>query len=309
MFPVRALLLLSAFALVACETHARTSEGVPPAATASVAAAPVARPYGLHIPPGLDRTKPAPLVVSLHGYGAPSGEAHAHSLGFDALADEQGFVLATPDGTPDSSGNRFWNASDACCDFEHKGVDDVAYIAWLIDDASRKIEVDPDRVFLIGHSNGGFLAHRLACELAPRIAGAISIAGAGWKDPTRCKPSVGVSVLEIHGDADTIIKPGGGRVFDRPMPEYPSMRDTMAMWVEKDACGPGAQPAPAPIDFDENVPGIDTQPISYRGCKDGVTVDLWTEKGGSHLPRPTHAGLVAIAAWMTAHARHPSAPR
>ena len=307
MEPVRALLLLPALALLACETHARTSEGVPPAASASVAAPAVARPYGLHIPPGLDRSKPAQLVVSLHGYGAPSGEAHAHALGFDALADEQGFVLATPDGTPDSGGNRFWNASDACCNFEHKDVDDVAYIAWLIDDASRKVKVDPDRIFLIGHSNGGFLAHRLACELAPRLAGAISIAGAGWKDPTRCKPSVGVSVLEIHGDADTIIKMGGGRVFDRPVPEYPATKDTMAMWLDKDACGPGAQPAPAPIDFDENVPGVDTQPVSYRGCKDGVTVDLWTEAGGSHLPRPTHAGLVAIAAWMTAHARHPSA--
>jgi polyhydroxybutyrate depolymerase len=305
---VRALLFSAALALIACETQAHSTHSAPPAAAASVATPPVARPYALHVPPGLDRSKPAQLVVSLHGYGAPSGEAHAHSLGLDALADEQGFILAMPDGTLDSSGNRFWNASDACCDFEHKGVDDVAYLGWLLDDVTTKVTVDPNRVFLIGHSNGGFLAHRLACEMAPRLAGAISIAGAAWKDPTLCKPGAGVSVLEIHGDADAIIKMGGGRVFDRPMPEYPSTKDTMAMWLDKDACGPGAQPAPAPIDFDENVPGVDTQPVSYRGCKDGVTVDLWTEAGGSHLPRPSHAGLVAIAAWMTAHARHPSAP-
>jgi len=301
---VRALLFIALSALVACETRAHSTHSAPPAASASVAWPAVVRPYALHVPPGFDGSKPAQLVVSLHGYGAPSGEAHARSLGLDKLADEQGFLLAMPDGTLDSGGNRFWNASDACCDFDHKGVDDVAYIGWLLDDVAGKHLVDRNRIFLIGHSNGGFLAHRLACEMAPRLAGAISIAGAAWKDPSRCKPSAGVSILEIHGDADSIIKPGGGRVFDRPVPEYPPTKDTMAMWLEKDACGPGAQPAPAPIDFDDNVPGVDTQPVSYRGCRDGVTVDLWTEAGGSHLPHPSHAGLVALGAWMTAHAAH-----
>jgi polyhydroxybutyrate depolymerase len=307
-FPVRALLVLGLLALVACDSRTRSPDGTPPTASAAVPAPAASRPYALHVPPGLDPAKPAPLVVSLHGYGAPSGEAHAHSLGLDALADEQGFLLAMPDGTVDAHGSRFWNASDACCDFDHVGVDDVAYIAWVIDDASRKHLVDRNRVFLIGHSNGGFLAHRLACELSPRLAGAISIAGAGWKDPSRCEPSAPVSILEIHGDADTIIKMGGGRVFDRPIPEYPATKDTMAMWIDKDGCGPGAQPAPAPIDFDDNVPGVDTQPVSYRGCKGGVTVDLWTEAGGSHLPHPSHAGLVALGAWMTAHARRTAAP-
>jgi polyhydroxybutyrate depolymerase len=301
---VRALLVAALALLAACDSRHRSPDAAPPAPPAIAPAPAVARPYALHVPPGLDRARPAPLVVSLHGYGAPSGEAHAHALGLDALADEQGFLLAMPDGTVDSRGSRFWNASDACCDFDHTGVDDVAYVAWLLDDVARHHEVDPDRVFLVGHSNGGFLAHRLACELSPRIAGAISIAGAAWKDPARCKPVAPVSILEIHGDADTIITMGGGRVFNLPLPEYPSVRETIAMWVDRDGCGPGAQPAPARLDIDENVPGLDTQPVSYRGCRDGVTVDLWTEAGGSHLPHPTHAGLVALGAWMTAHARH-----
>lgn len=301
---MRAHLFFAAFALIACDSRTRSPDSAPPVASAAVATHPAARPYALHVPPGLDRSKPAQLVVSLHGYGAASGESHAHALGLDTLADEQGFLLAMPDGTVDSHGSRFWNASDACCDFDHDGVDDVAYIAWLLDDVASKHLVDRNRVFLIGHSNGGFLAHRLACEMAPRLAGAISIAGAAWKDPSRCKPGAPVSILQIQGDADSIIQVGGGRVFDRPGPVYPSTRDTMAMWLEKDGCGAGAQPAPLPIDFDDNVPGVETTPVSYRGCKDGVTVDLWTEAGGSHLPHPSHAGLVALGAWMTAHAAH-----
>jgi len=302
--PVRVLLFLALSALVACEHGTRSPDGAAPPASASPAASAATRPYVLHLPPGLDRSKPAQLVVSLHGYGAPSGEAHAHALGLDTLADEQGFVLAMPDGTVDSHGSRFWNASDACCDFDHSGVDDVAYIAWVIDDVSRKVLVDRNRVFVLGHSNGGFLAHRLACELAPRLAGAVSIAGAGWKDASRCKPGAPVSVLEIHGDADIIISMGGGRVFNRQGAEYPSTKDTMAMWLDRDGCGPGGQPAPAPIDFDELVPGAETTRVSYRGCKDDVTVDLWTVGGGTHLPHPSHAGLVALGAWMTAHAAH-----
>ena len=161
---------------------------------------------------------------------------------------------------------------------------------------------------MVGHSNGGFLAHRLACELAPRLAGAISVAGAGWKDPSRCSPAEPVSVLEIHGDADVIIRPGGGRVFDLPLPEYPSTRDTVSMWLQKDACGAGAQPAPAPIDFDDLVPGVETTRVSARACRDGVTVDVWTVAGGSHLPRPSRAGLRALGEWIASHPKHRAAP-
>lgn len=243
-------------------------------------------------------------MVALHGYGAPGGEAHARALGLVALADEQGFVLAMPDGTVDSRGARFWNASDACCDFDHTGVDDVSYIGWVIHDAGGKVPVDPARVFVIGHSNGGFLAHRLACDLAPRIAGVVSIAGVAWKDTARCAPAEPVSVLQIQGDADAIIRTGGGRVFDQPLPEYPSTSETLSMWAQKDGCGAGAQPAPLPIDFDDLVPGAETTRTGYASCRDGVTVDLWTVRGGSHVPRPSRAGLQAIAAWMTTHPKH-----
>lgn len=301
---VRALPFVLLASLLACEPRTRSSDRASPAPPTPAPSSFASRPYDVHVPPGLDRSRPAPLVVSLHGYGAPSGEAHARAFGFAAMADEHGFVLATPDGTVDSHGSRYWNATDACCNFDHAGVDDVAYIAWLIDDAVSKLAIDRDRVFVLGHSNGGFLAHRLACDLAPRLAGAVSIAGAGWKDTSRCAPGEPVSILEIHGDADVIIRMRGGRVFNLPVPEYPSTQETLAGWLAQDSCGVGAQPAPASIDFDDGVPGVETTRLSYRDCRAGVTVDLWTVVGGSHVPHPSRAGLTAIAAWMTAHPKH-----
>jgi polyhydroxybutyrate depolymerase len=303
-------LLVALPALVACDSRAGTgSTSAPAASSTAPAPRPIARPYAIHVPStiasAVDRSRPAPLVVALHGYGAPGGEAFAHALGLDALADEQGFVLATPDGLVDSRGARFWNASDACCDFDHTGVDDVAYVAWLIDDVAAKVAVDPDRVFVIGHSNGGFLAHRLACDRAARIAGAVSVAGAGWKDTSRCAPSEPVSILEIHGDADATVRMTGGLLFDRPRQEYPSSQETMAMWALADGCAATPRAAGAAFDFDDAVPGPDTTPATWAPCRGGVTVDLWTERKGSHLPHPTRAGLQAIAAWMAAHPKHP----
>ena len=208
----------------------------------------------------------------------------------------------TPTARSTRSGRRFWNATDACCDFDRDPVDDVAYIAWLLDDVASKLPIDPSRVYVVGHSNGGFFAHRLACDLAPRIAGAVSIAGAVWKDPARCAPAAPVSVLEIHGDADDIIRYGGGRVFDLPVPAYPGALETVKTWAEKDGCAGEPRPGGARLDFDDGVRGADTTPVTYGGCRGGVSVDLWTEAGGSARSRTRRtSGLKAIWAWMRAH--------
>ena len=239
----------------------------------------------------------------LHGYGS-SGEQHAESLGLPALSDEEEFVLAYPDGLVDSQGRRFWNATNACCDFDGRGVDDVAYVTYLIDDLSSRMLIDSKRVYVVGHSNGGFLAHRLACDLAPRIAAVVSIAGAGWKDPSRCAPSEPVSVLQIHGDADPIIRLGGGRVFDKSDREYPGIDETMKAWAARLGCDPTLHPVGAPLDFDDLVAGPETTEAHFTSCRGGVDVALWTVHGGDHLPHPTHAGLQAVWAWLDAHPKH-----
>ena len=300
----QALLLglsLLAVACGACGRHGSTSDAPAPTAAASFPAR--ARPYEEHVPRTWDRSKPAPLVVMLHGYGS-SGERHAESLGLMALSDEQGFVLAYPDGLVDSQGKRFWNATNACCDFDGRGVDDVAFVTYLLDDLSARMPIDAKRVYVVGHSNGGFMAHRLACDLAPRIAAVVSIAGAGWKDPSRCAPSVPVSVLEIHGDADPIIRIGGGRVFDQDGRDYPGAQDTVSAWAARLACDATSRPAAGPLDFDDLVAGPETTEADFTSCRGGVDVALWTVRGGGHVPHPTREGLRAVWAWMAAHPKH-----
>jgi Esterase PHB depolymerase len=114
-----------------------------------------ARPYNFKVPTGYDRNNATPLVIMLHGYSA-SGVVHESYFQFGAVADEQTFLYAYPDGTFDPLNNRFWNADDACCDFFASAIDDVAYVNAMIDDISTKYNVDPKRIFVVGHSNGAF---------------------------------------------------------------------------------------------------------------------------------------------------------
>src|SRR5262249_57996546 len=86
------------------------------------------------------------------------------------LSDARGFLYAYPDGTVDALGLRFWNATDACCDTGNTMVDDSGYLSGLIVQIEARYTVDPKRVFVVGHSNGGVIGDRLACGHRRQVA-------------------------------------------------------------------------------------------------------------------------------------------
>src|SRR5437016_4268465 len=140
------------FLLLACSS----STPVPSMPSALI----VARPYDSNIPAAY-HGQPTPLLILLHGFGQNGFVQNAY-FGLNQLSEDKGFLLAFPDGTRSSQGQRFWNATDACCDLDGSGVDDVAYLNAVIDDMERLYNVDKKRVYLTGHSNGGFMSHRMA---------------------------------------------------------------------------------------------------------------------------------------------------
>ena len=179
-----------------------------PATTLGVAAG---RPADVRVPSDYDSNTEYPLVVLLHGYSATGGLQNLY-FGLSNQVTALGFILVIPDGTANSDGARFWNATNSCCDFENSKVDDVAYLTAVIDDAIARYGADPRRVYLVGHSNGGYMAYRMACDRADRIAGIASLAGANWKDTSRCRPSVPVPVVQIHGTKDDNVPYAGNVV-------------------------------------------------------------------------------------------------
>jgi polyhydroxybutyrate depolymerase len=274
-----------------------------------------ARPYELHVPASYDPSKPAPLVVMFHGYGA-SGGLEEYLFDMTAASDANGFLYAYGNGTLDPTGSRFWNATNACCDFYDAAVDDVTYFDAIVADVSSKHMVDPKRVYVIGHSNGAFMSHRLACDRASKVAAIVSLAGAQWYDTSHCNPSEAVPVAEVHGTADMTIDYDGGYTMETlldagpeagtvPFAQYPSAPTTVADWAAFDHCTAGSlAPNGTTYDLDSQLPGNETQVQAYAGCPSGIDVQLWVIQGGVHIPTLTKPGWAdAVWGFLSAHAK------
>jgi len=256
------------------------------------------RPFQLHVPGSYDpATKAALVVVLLHGYQA-SAAMQENYFKLTAESERRGFLYAMPDGTKDRQGKRFWNATEACCDFSRSGVDDSAYLHRLLDMVKSSYSVDPRRIYLVGHSNGGFMAYQMACEHATQITAIVSLAGAAANDAPPCAPARPVSILQIHGTADRTILFEGGANAGRP---YPSVATTLALWRRHNGCGDQADTSAAPMDLDSHLPGLETTVTTYRaGCRDATRVELWSIKNGGHIPALTSDFASAIINFLFA---------
>ena len=265
------------------------------------------RPVKLYVPSKYAPSTPTPLLILLHGYSA-SGAAQELLFDFKPLAEANTVLYMYPDGTVDKLGNRFWNASDACCDFFGVPVDDVAYLTSLITEIETRYNVDPKRIYFAGHSNGGFMSYRMACDQAGKVAAIASLAGAMWDDPSKCKPGDAVSVLEMHGTADTVVFWDGGTTstdsiwdggtIDGGGP-YPSVPTTVGDWVTLDSCSttPNTS-APDP----GIVAGMQTSVSDYAsGCRNHTDVELWTMHGAGHIPSITQSFGTQVFKFLLDH--------
>lgn len=239
-----------------------------------------------------------PLLVILHGYGA-TGVVQDLLFGMSAERDRLGYIIATPDGLHDKTGKQFWNATDVCCDFDGQKVDDVAYIDSVILDIASKYRIDKRRVFLMGHSNGGFMSYRMACDRSSRIAAFVSLAGANYADMSKCRPTEAVAALQVHGDKDEAVPIEGGT---DPRGSLPSAKGSVEFWARQGGCE--AMPTTVgTLDLENNLPGAETTISRWAGCKKGGA-ELWVMKDAFHVPsfkRPAWAE--ATWAFLSSHAK------
>ncbi|GJM13151.1 MAG: hydrolase [Pseudohongiella sp.] len=250
------------------------------------------------VPAGYDAGTPAPLIVLLHGYTS-SGAGQDSYMGFSGIADKYGFLLVSPDGDREAGGdeNRFWNASAACCNFYQSDVDDSAYVANIIRAVKEDFNIDPSRVYLIGHSNGGFMSYRAAYDHSETIAAIASLAGATHADQ-RAAPDNPVHILQIHGTEDGTIAYGGDEIGGNV---YPSAMDTVAQWAEYNGCE--TQAAERELrDLVANLEGHESSVTVYnQGCKAGGSSELWTISEGSHVPSLSDTFAEQVVEWLLAH--------
>lgn len=260
------------------------------------------RPAVFHLPSDYTPTKAWPLVMVLHGFGV-NGFIQDTYLGISARVNEFGFITVVPDGTMDSQGHQFWNASPYCCNYEGIAVDDVAYLSGLIEEAMSVFHVDTGQIYLVGHSNGGFMSLRMACEVSGLVTAIGSIAGSLSAVEADCTPSQPVSVLLIHGTEDDDIQYGGKQLGDMG---YPGAEETLERWRVLNGCKEGPIQGD-PLDYDDWIEGTETLPIAWTGCDLGSTVELWKMEGSNHAPTFTDSFRDALLGHLLNSKRDPAA--
>jgi polyhydroxybutyrate depolymerase len=231
------------------------------------------RPVTVNLPDTL--ANPAPLLILLHS-ASTSGAHQENYMKLAPIAKKNGLIFIAPDGTINPEGKRFWNASQSCCNKYKENVDDVAYLNSLIDEINAKTAVDPQRIYLIGHSNGAFMSYTFACK-TNKVAAIVAIAGAMDQNP-ECTQTTPVSLLAIHGTADKTININGGTLNGAP---YTSARSTVKTFATLNQC---SNPITSKKDFEPTIKGDETTVFTFS-CRSHTHLQYWKVAGGSHSPK------------------------
>lgn len=230
------------------------------------------RTYKLYVPASYDGSIAVPMVLNLHGLGSNNNEQIVYGE-FRPIADTANFIMVLPQGTvgtlPDGSSATHWNANFGT------GVNDIDFISNLIDSIATEYNIDEDRVYSTGMSNGGFMSLTLAGQLSDKIAAVASVSGSmvltqtGLNTVTRPMP-----VMQIHGTADGVVDYNGAAF------QYVSINDLVNYWVSYNNCD--ATAIVTPVTNVSTTDGCTATRYDYLNGDNGAEVVHYKITGGGH---------------------------
>lgn len=230
------------------------------------------RTYKLYTPKSYNPNRSMPLVLVFHGSNG-TGASIADVTRFNELAEQKGFIVVYPDGIKHN-----WRIKQTVS--SPPKVDDVLFVAALIDHLKQTRNIDSRRIYATGFSKGAILTQALACNLPNQIAAFASVEGAlpvPLKD--KCQPQIPVSMMMINGTNDQSVHYQGDPLNKRGA--LASIPETIDIWRKLDSCTSSAQlkqlPDPSPSD------SIQVKTSSYRGCSGGSEVLLTDIVEGGHF--------------------------
>lgn len=233
------------------------------------------RSYRVHVPARYAPGVPAALVLSLHGGGGHMDyQANDAYYGQISKSEQVGFIAVFPNGYSRLPGGKLatWNAGHCCGAARDDAADDVGFIRALVQRLHTQLNIDPQRIFANGMSNGAMMAYRLACEAPDLFRAIASVAGT---DNTRvCTPSQPISVLHIHARDDDMVLFNGGAGRERAaVTDFVSVPSTVSKWVGLNGCQAKPQRV---LELSGAVCEL------YAPCRGGVEVKLCVTDTGAH---------------------------
>ena len=230
------------------------------------------REYSVFLPSSYQAGQSLPMVFNLHGFGSNGNQQNFYTA-LNIVAEAENFIVVIPEGlyrtTPIGQEGTHWNA------YFGTDVDDLGFLNLVIDLVYTDYNIDLSRVYSTGMSNGGFMSHRLACELSDRITAIASVAGGVFNEQLdNCSPSRAVPVMQIHGTNDNIVE------FDG-IPLYaPSIPDLIGHWVDHNNCS-----TPADTIEIANISTTDNstvEKLEYNNGDDDSKVWFYIVENGGH---------------------------
>lgn len=220
----------------------------------------ITRNHITYVPTGYTPGTPVPLVFVMHGF-TQSAEAMMNLTGYNALAEQDGFIVVYPNGV-----NNGWNTNSPFPG--GSTADDVGYIGALRDTVVAEFSIDTTRIYATGFSAGGYMSHKLACESPKCFAAIASVSGTintGAVDA--CSPQHTPGVLQIHGTSDFIVSYNGS--FFSGL----GVQAVLDLWIGDLACATPAVITPFNSTVEQQV---------YSPCNGGASVVHYKIDGGGH---------------------------
>lgn len=218
---------------------------------------------------GYTGSRKVALVLNMHGSGSDASEQELFS-GMDATSDEDGFIVAYPQGLIAAGGGFDWNIPGVPLfggSYPPLGsAGDVAFLTGLVPALADRYCIDTSRVYATGVSGGGRMASQLACDSSSVFAAVAPVAG--LRLPSPCPATRPVPVIAFHGTADPIDPyDGHGQAYWTYSVPVAAQR-----WGAKDGCKPTPQITSA----------AGYTLTTYSGCSGGTMVELYSLTGEGH---------------------------
>ena len=248
------------------------------------------RTFLVYVPRSYTDSKAAPLVFVFHGGGgAGKNMREKITLGqFDCIADREGQIIVYPDGLStkgDVTAERHWNDNrwEPGTEFEHMDdVDDIGFVKEMIEILDDKLNIDKNRIYAAGFSNGAMFSMRLACELSDTLAAVACVGGCSVPRRTySCAPLEPISILMIQSKDDQYLPWEDGPIYSLrgPRGDVIGIEKVAKKWASYDGCRIDPIHIQDPDIADD---GTTVSHYVYSGCKDGREVILYEIIGGGH---------------------------
>jgi polyhydroxybutyrate depolymerase len=232
----------------------------------------------VYVPPGYDASRPTPVIVALHGRpGTGAGMASLTRL--NAVADRHNFIVVYPDGLRNE-----WNSVGDLVGLEADyPQDDVRFLGDLVDDLRLDLNIDPNRQYITGFSNGAIMTYRMACSASDKFAAFAPVGGALYYDVRdACRGGTPRPIAIFHGSADASVPYDGvvSRRNNEMMQVSTSVPDSIAYFVRRNGCSEVSQRTDIPQSGAS--PGAQVIRFDQADCDNGADVRFYLINGGGH---------------------------